>query len=266
MSEEPLADLLVVDLSEGVSGAYCCKLLADCGTEVIKVERPDSGDPSRAHGPFPDHLPHPEKSALFLHLNAGKKGITLDIGQATGALLLRRLVERADALVENLTPGYLESRGLGYQDLSRSNPRLLMTSVTPSLHSEGYQAEYLAGLNAFAATMVGLVGVAVSEVGQHIEVAGIECLAAASLSTGTAQGRPEEIMESPLAAEPVHLQEIEHPLAGRLAYPRAPFRASGTVDQIAPAPLLGEHNEEVYCELLGLARSDLSPLRAVGVI
>ena len=76
--------MLVLDLSEDISGPYCTKLLADYGAEVIKIEKPGIGDPSRSRGPFPNDQPDPERSGLFLFLNASKKGITLNLRSKSG--------------------------------------------------------------------------------------------------------------------------------------------------------------------------------------
>src|SRR4030067_1929986 len=127
-----LSVLRVLDLSEGVAGAYCTKLLAVFGADVIKIERPGGGDPVRRHGPFPEDLPHPEKGALFLYLNTGKKSITLDIAQRSGALILRRLVEEAEVVVESFPPGWLTEVGLGYESVARFQPPLGWTSIHPS--------------------------------------------------------------------------------------------------------------------------------------
>src|SRR5688572_23678085 len=91
-----LGDVRVLDLSEDVAGPFCTKLLAGLGAEVIKVERPGSGDLSRRAGPFTGAEPHPEHSALFLYLNTGKKSITLDVASQTGAALLRCLAHECD--------------------------------------------------------------------------------------------------------------------------------------------------------------------------
>ena len=74
-----LEGIRVIDAATGVAGPFCAKLLADYGAEVIKVERPGTGDSSRATGPFPDDPRHPEKSGLFLHLNTNKRGATLNL-------------------------------------------------------------------------------------------------------------------------------------------------------------------------------------------
>ena len=75
MEEQPLSDLRIIDLTHGIAGPYCTKLLADYGADVIKVEKPGSGDYARALGPFPDDAPHPEKSGIFLFLNTNKRGV-----------------------------------------------------------------------------------------------------------------------------------------------------------------------------------------------
>ena len=79
MPPQALDDVLVLDLTHYIAGPYCTKLLADYGARVIKIERPDGGDPCRRLGPFPDDVPHPEKSGLFLHLNTNKESVTLNL-------------------------------------------------------------------------------------------------------------------------------------------------------------------------------------------
>ena len=126
---QPLSDVRVLDLTHGISGPYCTKLLADFGADVIKVERP-GGDYARTLGPFPDDIPHPEKSGLFLFLNTNKRGIVLDLKTPDGVEMLKKLVRDADILVENFRPGVMSSLGLGYETLSAINPNLVMTSIS----------------------------------------------------------------------------------------------------------------------------------------
>ena len=102
---QPLSDLRVLDLTHGIAGPYCAKLLADHGADVIKIEQPGTGDFARGMGPFPDDTPHPEKSGLFLSLNTNKRGITLDLRSPEGAEALKELVKGADVLVESFKPG-----------------------------------------------------------------------------------------------------------------------------------------------------------------
>ena len=131
MPFQALEGVRVLETATGIAGPYCAKLLADYGAEVIKVESPGSGDPSRGQGPFPDDTPHPEKSGLFLHLNTNKKGVTLDLKSPRGRGLFKHLLQDAHILVESGRPGGMESLGLGYDVLRALRPELVMTSVTP---------------------------------------------------------------------------------------------------------------------------------------
>src|SRR5215510_4530141 len=99
-----LSSLKVIEVGELVSAPYAAKLMADMGADVIKVERPGSGDKARTRGPFPSHAPHPEKSGLFLYLNTNKYGVTLNLAQATGQDLFHRLLTEADLLIHNYHP------------------------------------------------------------------------------------------------------------------------------------------------------------------
>ncbi|MBU4319317.1 MAG: CoA transferase [Proteobacteria bacterium] len=130
MSESALKDLKVLEFGEMVSAPYCGKLLADLGAEVIKIEPPE-GDSARHYGPFPDHQPHPEKSALFLYNNTGKKSITLDFTKPRDVDTFKKLVKWADALIDNHAPAVLESIGLGWDQLKKENPDLIYTCITP---------------------------------------------------------------------------------------------------------------------------------------
>jgi crotonobetainyl-CoA:carnitine CoA-transferase CaiB-like acyl-CoA transferase len=126
-----LSSLKIIEVGEMVSAPYASKLMADMGAEVIKVERPPIGDKARTRGPFPGASPHPEKSGLFLYLNANKYGITLDLTKPDGMQLLERLVEQADVLIHNLWPPEMDRAGLTYERMRGVNPRLIMTSITP---------------------------------------------------------------------------------------------------------------------------------------
>jgi crotonobetainyl-CoA:carnitine CoA-transferase CaiB-like acyl-CoA transferase len=126
-----LSSLKIVEIGELVSAPYATKLMADMGAEVIKVERPGIGDKARRRGPFPGHSPHPEKSGLYLYLNANKYGVTIDITKPDGMLLLERLVEQADVLIHNVWPPEMDRVRLSYKRMCAINPRLVMTSITP---------------------------------------------------------------------------------------------------------------------------------------
>ena len=203
MADTALADLRVLDLTHYIAGPYCTKLLADYGAEVIKIERPDGGDPARRYGPFPHDEPHPEKSALFLHLNTNKRGITLNLKTAAGKELFTELVRQADAVVENFSPRVMPGLGLAYDTLEQLNPRLVMTSISNFgqtgpyrdykaqdiliyamggvMHQTGVAErgpikmagnlmQYQTGTMAATATLVGIYGAQAQGIGQHIDV------------------------------------------------------------------------------------------------
>jgi crotonobetainyl-CoA:carnitine CoA-transferase CaiB-like acyl-CoA transferase len=130
MSDMALSDVRILDLTRHVAGPFCTKMLADYGADVIKVERPNGGDVTRRMGPFPDDVPHPEKSGLFLHLNTNKRGVTLNLKSATGKRMLMELVKQVDVVVENFAPRVLPSLGLAYEDLEQINPQLILVSIS----------------------------------------------------------------------------------------------------------------------------------------
>jgi crotonobetainyl-CoA:carnitine CoA-transferase CaiB-like acyl-CoA transferase len=380
-----------------VAAPYCAKLLADLGADVVKVEAPGLGDPARRRGPFPDDVPHLERSALFLYLNTSKRGITLDLGAEAARPIFRALASEVDVLIEDRAPGELERIGLGYSRLSELNPRLIVTSVTPfgqtgpysdyrshhlnlyhaGAHSSPFRAPDVgevrpppkagghlgdcdAGLTAAIGTVAAVIGRAASGRGQHVDVSKQEammCMERVDIARLTNDPNPQPrrmvggltrakdgyLMVTPLEkhqwesligamGEPEwsraewcksetgrlehaveakqHIEEwaanltrdeiyhtcqaagtpagpvrnvaevraweqtkareffveLEHPEAGTQTYPTAPYRFSKTPWAGSSAPLLGEHNEEVYCEGLGYTRQELARLAAAGVI
>ncbi len=128
--ETALTGVTVLDLSENIAGPYCGRLLADYGAEVIKVERPGTGDASRRLGPFFHDEPHPDKGGLFLHLNANKRSVALDLRSAAGRRLFLRLVEEVDVVVESFPPTAMQSLGLDYERLREVNPALIVASIS----------------------------------------------------------------------------------------------------------------------------------------
>jgi len=121
-----LEGLRVLDLSRILAGPYCTMLLGDLGAEVIKVERPGSGDDTRTWGPpFSGG-----ESAYYLCCNRNKRSITVDLGRERGRELVRELARSSDVLVENFTPGLMKRFGLDYETLRELNPRLVFCSIT----------------------------------------------------------------------------------------------------------------------------------------
>jgi crotonobetainyl-CoA:carnitine CoA-transferase CaiB-like acyl-CoA transferase len=125
-----LDTLRVVDFTHRVAGPYCTKLLAGFGADVIKVEPPGCGDPERAIPPFAKGAGDTTDSLSFLWLNTGKKSVALDLKTSAGIDKALSLIESADVVVENFSPGVMTRLGLGYETLKQINPNLVMLSIS----------------------------------------------------------------------------------------------------------------------------------------
>jgi len=209
----PFSAIKVVECGEGVAAAFCAKLLADLGAEVVKVE-PPGGDLTRRRGPFPGDQPDPEKSGLFVYLNANKRGVVADLKRADGRDLLARLLERADILIHNVAPSERAASGLESAALCAKYPRMIVTSVSiygdsgphanykgyelnatnaggwaflspgaspypelPPLKCFGHQSDFQGGVHGAVATLAAYVHRVKSGKGQAIDVSEQECVA-----------------------------------------------------------------------------------------
>jgi crotonobetainyl-CoA:carnitine CoA-transferase CaiB-like acyl-CoA transferase len=396
VSDGALTGLIVLDLSENISGPYCTKLLADYGAAVIKIEKPTCGDASRRAGPFPKDKPDMEKSGLFLFLNTSKKGITLDIENELSRDIFKRLVKQTDIVVENSKPVTMTNLGLNYEVLTEINHKLIRASISyfgqtgphrdwhgsdivaqamgGLMHLTGEpgreplklplsQAEFQAGLNAAIAILCAVYYRDMTGEGQYIDISVQEAVTSimeGTISTYSYSGhvlnrtgarhrykcpatvmkakdeyvhieagaywdhfaamieapellqphlasmlryryadeveeaiRPwiesrtaeelftegqewrmpvakamgiEELADDPQYESRNYFQDIAHPKTGRLTYPGAPFKMSETPAAISRAPLLGEHNDEIYTSLLKLCQDELSELKERNVI
>lgn len=126
IAKGPLSDLRILELGTLLAGPFCGQLLGDMGAEVIKIEPPGQGDPLRVWG----QEKVGDKSLWWPVVARNKKAITLDLRVAEGQALLKELVTKTDFLLENFRPGTLEKWGLGWQELSAINPRLIMIRVS----------------------------------------------------------------------------------------------------------------------------------------
>ncbi|MCZ6888337.1 MAG: CoA transferase, partial [Gammaproteobacteria bacterium] len=213
----PLNGLRILDISEGIAGPFCAKLLGDLGADVVKIEKPGTGDESRTFGPFPDGKPDPELSSSFFFLNTSKRSVVLDLESPDGLEKLRALVNRFDIIVSSDTAETAARRGFGFEQLQQWNPRAILTTISgfgsfgphsdyesshlincavggwahlcgmpdrEPLQSGGAITETLTGAYAAAATSLAALGRAAHGRGDHIDVSAQEAvLAGASAPT-----------------------------------------------------------------------------------
>jgi len=129
----PLHGVKVLDLTRILAGPFCTQMLGDLGAEVIKVERPWSGDDTRKFAPpflADEQGTDTSESAYFLSANRNKKSVVIDLTKSAGQILIRRLIAMSDVVVENFKTGTLEKYGLSYDDVKSDNPRLVYCSIT----------------------------------------------------------------------------------------------------------------------------------------
>ena len=162
MSDRPLSDVKILDLTRLLPGGFCTLLLADLGADVIKVEDTGQGDYVRWAPPYygsEEQTPLGTRSAIYLALNRNKRSVRLDLKQEAGRQALLKLADSADVLVESFRPGVLDKLGVGYEVLRQANPALVYCPITgygqsgPARDRAGHDMNYL-GLNG----ILGLTG------------------------------------------------------------------------------------------------------------
>ncbi|MFA7249398.1 MAG: CoA transferase [Dehalococcoidia bacterium] len=199
----------VLDLTQGIAGPACTKLLADWGADVVKVEEPVEGDASRHWGPFAGDQEGLERGLNFLYQNGNKRSVTLNIATPGGKRALDELVRWADIVVESYEPKTAEDLGLTYERISTVNPGAIMVSVTSFGHNGPYrdyeatqiveyalsgvmyhigtydrepvihgtpQGEYMAAINGAIGAMAALLHRDATGEGQHVDISIVECL------------------------------------------------------------------------------------------
>ena len=204
MPQVALNGIRVLELSDGIAASYCAKMFSDYGADVVRVDSPDYPSTLTLNGE------NAEQVALYLHLNANKRSVALDLESERGRGLLRDLALKCDAVVENMSPGVAEGLGIGYESLAAIRPDIVMTSVTPfgqtgpysgwgyteltifamtgAMNREGLPnryplkyggeiAQYFTGTAAAAATMSALTGAVFSGVGDWIDISVMEVMA-----------------------------------------------------------------------------------------
>jgi CoA:oxalate CoA-transferase len=205
IAQKPLDGVRVLDLSRVLAGPFCTMNLADLGAEVIKIELPGRGDDSRTFAP---KIPNSADSGYYWSINRGKQSVTLDLRKPEGADLLCELLPHADVVVENFTPGTMERFNLGYRRLRSINPRIILCSISgfgqagPMASAPAYDivaqalggtmsitgapggeptrngvsmGDLAAGLYAVVAVLAALRARESVGVGQHLDVAMLDC-------------------------------------------------------------------------------------------
>jgi len=396
MKEKALSNLRIIDLTHSVAGPYCTKLMVGFGAEVIKIERPETGDGMRRLGPFYKNHEGLETSIPFLWLNTGKKSITLNMKTVKGTEILKQLIKNADVLIENFSPGVMHSLGLSYETLRDFNPRLVMTSISNFGQTGPYRdykaeeiemqalsgimymtgdpekeplasgpalCQYTAGKHAYIATLMALFQRGQTGQGQYVDISiqesgfeHIEITLSYNLQKGKQAKRGEhlfvpwdmykcqdgyatiiampsrhwhraseifedtmlfdkkylhvldrikyrseyeellksrvktqkkkelfhagqtrqlafgyvadldDVIESPQHKAREFFTEIDHPSVGKHKYCDAPFQMSRTPWQSYRAPLLGEHNQEIYTGVFGYSQQEIKQLSETGII
>lgn len=233
----PLAGLKVLDLSRVLAGPVCTQLLADLGADVVKVERPGSGDDTRQWGP--PFVPNGGPSGYFVACNRGKRSLALDLAHAAGREVVDDLVRRADVLVENFLPDSLARLGLHADRLHQLNPRLVICSISgygrtgPLAAVPGYDLmmQASAGIMSITGEPEGMpmkVGVAITDV--------ITALySAASVLAGLyarGEGRPSPSFD--LALADCTLASLVNVAQGALLTGQKPRRWGNAHPQIVP--------------------------------
>ncbi len=144
-----LQDIRIVDITRAMAGPYCTMMLGDFGADVIKVERPGSGDESRGWGPpfvGDPYGPYPGESAYYLSANRNKRSLTVNLKDPEGQQIIHELVKVSDVFIENYRTGVLDEMGLGFSDLALLNPGLIYCSISgygrtgPDQDRPGYDA------------------------------------------------------------------------------------------------------------------------------
>jgi len=158
MKSFPLEGVRVVALEQYIAAPFCTMWLADCGAEVIKIERPKTGDPRRNYQPSLQGSSGETVYGGFVGYNRNKKSVALDIQSEEGREVYRDLVKTADVVIENLKPGSVEKLGLGYEQLSGLNPRLIYAAISGYGRTRELEGVY-SGLPAFDPVIQAMSGI-----------------------------------------------------------------------------------------------------------
>jgi len=244
---KPLSGQRVIDLTQNVAGPYCTQILADLGAEVIKIERPGSGDDTRHWSPqLADGV-----SATYATLNRGKQSVALDLDDPQGQAVLRQLLRPNDILVHSLKPGSAEQRGLGYDDLSPGCEGLIYCAISafgnigPLAGLPGYDPliQAFAGImsvNGHDGQPPARVGVSMVDMGTGLwSVVGIIAAVAQRKDTGQGARIDTSLLETGMAW-------MTNPIANYSASGKLPRRMGSATAMLAPYEVFETADAHVF--------------------
>ena len=274
-----LKGLRVLDLGHALAAPFCGQMLADHGADVIKIEAPD-GDMSRRIGPYAEDDTTHEYGGMFQSCNRNKRGMVIDLKNAAGREVFLKLVNRADVLIENFRAGVMERLGLGFDALSKRNPRLVYTSIRgfgdprngktvytdwpavdivaqamgglmsitgPDGNSPmkvgGGPGDTIPGLFAAYATLVAIIESRVSGKGQYVDVAMVDSMVA---------------LFEPLTVTYSYTGTPARPNGSRMPA-IAPFGRVATKDGFGVLAVSAGRGWALFCELIGRAELATDP-------
>ena len=269
----PLKGIRVLDLTRIIAGPYCAMVLGDLGAEVIKIEQPKIGDESRAWGP-----PWVGKtvSAYFTAINRNKKSLTLNFKRPEGIGIFKKLVAKADVVLENFRPGTLDELGIGYEVLRKINPRLVYCDMTGYGTDGPYRDK--PGVDVIVSAIGGLMSITGPPEGEPVKVGvpltdvltGLYSFGAVSSALYQRQqtGKGQRISVNLLAMQLATLINIgSNYLVGGViprrwgsAHPNiVPYEAHRAKDAFLIFGVVNERMWKSFCDLLGMGELKADP-------
>lgn len=266
-----LEGVRIIDFTTTVAGPGCTFFLADLGAEVIKVEKPGLGDEARLFPPYKG-----TQSASFVALNRGKKGITMDLKKDAGVALFKELLARSDVLVENFRPGVMNRLGVGYADLKKVNPGLVMCSISgygqfgPLSEQPAYDAviQAISGLMSTTGNPDGeplRAGTLIVDISTAMYAAFGIC-AALFARARTGEGEHLDVAMFDVAVQLLEAKFVDYTVTGNIArrtgnrYPYVtPFDTFRTMDGFVFIICAGDHPFQCLCEAMeqpGLSKDE----------
>jgi crotonobetainyl-CoA:carnitine CoA-transferase CaiB-like acyl-CoA transferase len=259
-----LKGLRVIDFTRVVAGPYSTSILGDLGANVVKIERPGTGDDSRGWGPpFVG-----EVSSYFLGLNRNRRSVAIDLQTPEGIEIAKKLIEKADVVVESFRPGVMDRLGLGYEELKKTNPKLIYCAISAFGQTGPYNER--PGYDLMISALGGLMGVTGNADGEPVKTgvalidvstglhAAIGVLAALHHRTLTGEG--QRVDASLLSTELAILINVasEYLIGGSIAKPQGSGHANVAPYQAFPSEdgwvLMGSPNDKLFrkmCDALG---------------